>query len=87
MYLKSQPPDVGASSKDRGEISRSGELAALKREDIDTKSRVILVWATYDADNRLETVPKTLESCREVYMRDELLRVIRYVNAAMLSQR
>lgn len=65
---------------------RFGELAALKREDVDTKDRVIHVRATYDANNKLETTPKTAESARDVYMQDELLDVIRHVKAAMLSQ-
>lgn len=65
---------------------RFGELAALKREDVDTKNRVIHVRATYDANNKLETTPKTEESSRDVYMQDELLSVIRHVKAAMLSQ-
>ena len=65
---------------------RFGELAALKREDVDTKDRVIHVRATYDANNKLETTPKTAESSRDVYMQDELLDVIRHVKASMLSQ-
>lgn len=65
---------------------RFGELAALKREDVDIKGRTIHVRATYDANNKLETTPKTADSCRDIYMQDELLSVIRHIKAAMLSQ-
>ncbi len=65
---------------------RFGELAALKREEVDTGKRLIRVSATYDANNRIETTPKTADSKREVYMQDELLSAIRRAKAFMLSQ-
>ena len=65
---------------------RFGELAALKRDDVNTKERVIRVNATYDANNKVETSPKSAESRREIYMQDELLAVIRHVKASMLAQ-
>lgn len=65
---------------------RFGELAALKQNDVDTKSRVLYVNATYDANNRVETSPKSSDSGREVYLQDELLTVIQHAKAFMLAQ-
>lgn len=65
---------------------RIGEAIALNRSDIDFENRLIHVTKTYDANNELETTPKTPSSCRDVYMQDELYEVCREINACMLKQ-
>lgn len=65
---------------------RIGEAIALTRSDIDFKERLIHVTKTYDANNGIETTPKTLASRRDVYMQDELYNVCVEINTCMLRQ-
>lgn len=58
---------------------RIGEALALHAADIDFKNKVIRVSKTYDANNRIETTPKTLCSLRDVYMQPELEGVCREI--------
>lgn len=59
---------------------RIGEAVALTTDDVDTVNRVIIVNKTYDPNNKVTTVPKTLCSIREVYIQDELLSLVKLIN-------
>ena len=65
---------------------RVGEAIALNRSDVDFKNRLIHVTKTYDANNGIETTPKTPSSHRDVYMQDELYEVCREISFCMLKQ-
>lgn len=52
--------------------ARFGEAAAIKRSDIDLKTRKIHISKTYDPIHDIVTPPKTSTSIRDVYMQDEL---------------
>lgn len=65
---------------------RVGEAIALNRTDVDFKNRLIHVTKTYDANNGIETTPKTPSSRRDVYMQDELYDVCREISSCMLRQ-
>lgn len=65
---------------------RVGEAIALSRADVDFKERLIHVTKTYDANNEIETSPKTPSSRRDVYMQDELYEVCREISSCMLRQ-
>ena len=62
---------------------RFGELAALRKIDIDMNSRLIRISRTYDPNNKIVTDAKTETSIREVYIQDELLIVVRRINLQM----
>ena len=66
---------------------RFGECAALHKSDIDTKERLIHVSRTYDANNDIETVAKTSDSVRDVYIQDELLTVVKELRLLMMKQK
>lgn len=55
---------------------RPGEAVALNNDDIDLVKRIIYVNKTYDSANKIITTPKTSCSIREVYIQDELLKLI-----------
>lgn len=66
---------------------RFGEFAALKKADVDLKERVIRVSMTYDPNNMVETEAKTYDSCRDVYMQDELIEAAKELRLLMLRQK
>ena len=66
---------------------RVGECIALNKDDINLKERVIHVTKTYDSNNKTIAAPKSLTSIRDVYIQDELLKVIKDLNKVMLKQR
>lgn len=66
---------------------RFGEAAALNRNDVDIENRLIHISKTYDTVNHIVSTPKTLCSCRDVYMQDELIDICRKLKVYMLKQR
>lgn len=58
---------------------RIGEAIALTKKDIDDD--VIHVSKTYDTNNHIITPPKTPESVRDVFIQDELSKVIKRIQA------
>lgn len=66
---------------------RFGEFAALKKADVDLDERMIHVSMTYDPNNKVESEAKTYDSCRDVYMQDELIDVARNLRLLMLKQK
>lgn len=65
---------------------RFGEAAALNKDDVNIKDRILNISKTYDAINDLVTPPKTFSSNREVYIQPELEAVIKQLKACMLRQ-
>lgn len=66
---------------------RFGEAAALLKEDVDLKNRLIHVNKTFDHANMVVTTPKTNCSIRDVYIQDDLMRCCRKINEYMLRQK
>lgn len=56
---------------------RIGEALALTYADLDTAQRLIHVTKTLSRASRTVTSPKTVDSVRDVYMQDELLKLCR----------
>lgn len=54
---------------------RIGEAIALEMDDVDFDNRLIYVTKTYDPNNKIITMPKTMDSVRDVYLQDELFKV------------
>lgn len=66
---------------------RFGEFAALKKMDVDISGRTIRVSMTYDPNNKVETEAKTYDSCRDVYMQDELASAAKDLRLLMMKQK
>lgn len=66
---------------------RFGELAALRKTDVDFNSRTIYVNENYDPNNDVTTSAKTDSSVREVFMQDELYREMKRLNLLMMQQK
>lgn len=66
---------------------RFGEFAALKKSDVDLQERMIHVSMTYDPNNKVETEAKTYDSCRDVYMQDELIAAAKELKLLMMKQK
>lgn len=58
---------------------RFGELAALKRSDVDLETRLITVRESYNGVVKEFSAPKTASSVREIYIQEELLPVVKEI--------
>ena len=56
---------------------RIGELIALKKKDVDTDKRIILICCAMSGVSGEITTPKNAYSVREIYIQDELLELIK----------
>ena len=65
---------------------RFGEAAALEVSDVDKNDRLIHVRHTYDCVNKVVSTPKTGFSIRDVYMQDELLKLVKEISVYMKLQ-
>ena len=65
---------------------RFGEASALLKSDIDLVKRVIHVNKNYDSNNKVVTTPKTSCSVRDIFIQDELVRVLQEIKITMLRQ-
>lgn len=65
---------------------RIGEIFALEKSDIDLDARLISITKNYDHNNQVVTTTKTLASNDTISIQDELVPVIKRINAIMAAQ-